>query len=133
MARSSILVAVGLSLGIVLLPGSQGWAFSHHDLSEEHWKPFSTWKPKLDFDAGWDKEWGSSDWDSHGTSKWWFLGKGWDDEKGHGGKHGWKGYDKYDPDCDPPVATPEPATLLLFGASMAGVAVARKLKRKVGA
>ena len=59
MARSSMLVAVGLSLGIVLLPGSQGWAFSH-DLSEEHWKPFSTWKPKLDFDEGWDKPWPES-------------------------------------------------------------------------
>jgi hypothetical protein len=51
------------------------------------------------------------------------------DEKkwGYGyGKHdNWK-----DPDCDPPVATPEPATMLLLGSSLAAAGVYARRSRR---
>lgn len=49
-------------------------------------------------------------WQSDGPKKW-YLDEGWSDNK--------KWFK--DPDCDPPTATPEPATLLLVGTSLAGL------------
>ena len=41
-----------------------------------------------------------------------------------------KGSGQYDPDCDPPVASPEPATLLLLGSTLAGVGVYSRRRRQ---
>ncbi len=50
-----------------------------------------------------------------------------------GGGRTWDGPGSYDPDCDPPVATPEPSTLLLLGGLLAGVgAVTRRGKSPEG-
>ncbi len=58
---------------------------------------------------------------------------GWDKHKGYDGhdfvKWG-KGYGKDDPDCDPPVSTPEPGTLLLLGSTLAGLGVYVRRRRQ---
>jgi hypothetical protein len=76
--------------------------------------------------------------------KFWFADSRWDDldkdwggklkkhkeYDGHDFKQWGKGPGKYDPDCDPPVATPEPGTLLLLGSSLAGVGVYVRRRRQ---
>ena len=49
---------------------------------------------------------------------------------GHDFKKWGKGHGQYDPDCDPPVASPEPATLLLLGSTLAGVGVYSRRRRQ---
>jgi hypothetical protein len=49
---------------------------------------------------------------------------------GHNFKTWGKGPGQYDPDCDPPVASPEPATLLLLGSTLAGVGVYSRRRRQ---
>ena len=53
---------------------------------------------------------------------------GWGDDKKWGYGYGKHDYGK-DPDCDPPVATPEPATLLLLGSSLAAAGAYARRRR----
>ena len=89
--------------------GDHGKHDKYGELSSHHKKDY-------DLDKNW---WGKlekhKEYDGHDFKKW---------GNGHG---------QYDPDCDPPVATPEPATLLLLGSTLAGVgAYARRRRGIIG-
>ena len=70
--------------------------------------------------AGWD------DLDKH----WWGKLQKHKDYDGHEFVKWGKGYWKDDPDCDPPVSSPEPGTLLLLGSTLAGVGVYARRRRQ---
>jgi len=92
----------------------------HHKNDYEKWHPDAK---KLSFlDSRWH----------HLDKDWWGGLKKLKDHDGHGFKKWSKGHDKYDPDCDPPVSTPEPGTLLLLGSTLAGVVYARRRRQPAG-
>ena len=103
--------------------------------------------PHHDFDSGWGKgalyaKQGYDDdkyqkHDKHGKKYDEYVKKDYekwpDDDKGGWGDDKQWGYGKHDywkdPDCDPPVATPEPATLLLLGSSLAAAGAYARRRR----
>jgi hypothetical protein len=128
------------SLCIVSLVGAEAaWALPHHSVEHfssfdprpDSWRPFDRWKPKLDLEEGWGDGGDQYHGWKHEEGPKWFDGRDWKDDKDDYKFHGkhWK-YDPKDPDCDPPVSTPEPASLFLVGTSMAGLAVARRLRQR---
>jgi hypothetical protein len=118
------MLAAGSLLMVVLLGTAPAWALPSHG-----------------FDKNWGKTYGHDDkyekhdgkWgDDYDNKSWFDKDPGWELKKyvnkyddDHEKKWG-KGYEKWDPDCDPPVSTPEPATLLLFGSMLAGLGAARR-------
>lgn len=131
-------------LASTLALATQAWALPHHSvqlfLSEERWGALSDRdsKPEL-----WDGEGGDrySDW-KHEEGPKWLAGKDFEklrkfqeykydkDGKDYGADKHHK-YPKYDdPDCEPPLSTPEPTTLLLFGASVGGLAAAKRWRHR---
>lgn len=65
-----------------------------------------------------------------GKDKWGDYSKNYKDHDDKKWSHGYGKHDDWkDPDCDPPVATPEPATMLLLGSTLAAAGVyARRRK-----
>jgi hypothetical protein len=126
------LVGLGTVPALWLAVTGTAWALPSHDYkhdyqkhgyeygdTDKHQKPDKYGKLSSYF----DKEYGLS-------NAWW--GK-WEKHKeydGHDLKKWAKGSGQYDPDCDPPVASPEPATLLLLGATLAGVGVYSRRRRQ---
>lgn len=67
-----------------------------------------------------------ADLDKHGWGK---LEKHKKDYNGHDFVKSGNGHGTYGPDCDPPVSTPEPGTLLVLGSTLAGLGVYARRRR----
>jgi hypothetical protein len=129
--RRSVILGATFVLSLVFV--SAAWALPAHDYDMGWGKGGLHSKPdygKPDYDYG-----HSGSYEKHG--KYGNIGKhksGLEDKyKGHDGydfvKWG-KGYGKDDPDCDPPVSSPEPGTLLLLGSTFAGLGVYARRRRQ---
>ena len=103
--------------------GKSGWNERSYD--HDRFKDEGNWGEKDDKQV-WHK-FKKFDWDDHEPKHDWFSwGYGKKDDKWYGGKDWGK-----DPDCDPPLThTPEPATLLLLGSSLAAAGVAWRKRRR---
>jgi hypothetical protein len=112
-----MLLAVFVAAAVVAIGGS-AWALPTHG-----------------FDKGWSKDDGP-DYKHDEEFKFSFFEGPWPgSDKVYGfdedfDKKWGKGYGKYDPECEPPVPTPEPATLLLLGSTLAGVGAATRWRAR---
>lgn len=126
------LVSIGTVSTLWLVVVGPAWAVPTHDYKHEYQKQKQGYEygdadnHKKHHKYGNDEDFGLS-------NAWW--GK-WEKHKEYGGhdfKKWGKGHGEYDPDCDPPVASPEPATLLLLGSTLAGVGVYSRRRRQLAA
>jgi hypothetical protein len=114
------------------------WAVPIHEIQSKG-DDHTTWAKGDD-----QKQYESASHHEDGPSS--FLHAGWDKEDKHWGNGKYDKKDKDDDgyskcaygygknkDCEPPVAVPEPATLLLVGSTLAGLAVHASRRRRPGA
>lgn len=124
------MVIFGSISALCLLVATPAWALPTHEYDMGWGKGGFHDKPdheKHDYKYGLvDSHWG-------GVGKdWWGKSTKYHAYGGHDSKKCGKKYGK-DPDCDPPVAIPEPGTLLLLGSTLAGLGMyARRRRQSVG-
>jgi hypothetical protein len=128
------LIGVGSAWALPTHEYDKGWGKGNlHDKDKHAYE-------KYDYEYGHAGDYKKHDRDgklgSHHKSGWDDLDKHWwgklqkhRDYDGHEFVKWGKGHGNYDPDCDPPVSTPEPATLLLLGSTLAGFGVYPRRRR----
>ena len=128
------MVLFGSSLCLVLV--GPAWALPTHDYDLGWGKSGLHDKHAYGYAGGDDKYEKYGKLNSHPKKdhdldkSWWGKLEKHHDYGGYEFKKWGKGYGKEDPDCDPPVSTPEPATLLLLGSTLAGFGVYARRRRQ---
>jgi PEP-CTERM motif len=115
------LVASGQAWALPKWDFDKSWGDNDHHYGKHYKWDFKKWDSKWDYrprHGDFDKEWL---WESKHFKKGYGYHFKKKKKKDHDGCYG---------DCDPPVATPEPATLILLGSSLAGLGVYAQRRRR---